>query len=230
MKPANRFVLFCLLLTSFMSLNYICVSDDIGTLAHCSDSESCTGNIIIAGVWNSAISSAESKSINEVDSPEAIEFFNNSDSNDDESFNNSDFNDDESSNNSDPSANSEADLIEVLSSVLVIPSGNEKQSYWKLDIKGTSNGTSNITIDIIQVWWNSSQVNDSHLIKITIKESEFFNGSKSSGELIDGTDHSFPSNITVDLKSYFDSDVSYLTPLTINITMGDGSVKNYLSI
>lgn len=224
MKPANRFVLFCLLLISFLSLNYICVSDDIGTLAHCSDSESCTGNIIVAGIWNSAISSAESKSINEVDSPDAIEFFNNSDSNDNESFNNSDFNDNASS------ANSEANLLKVLSSVLVIPSGNEKQSYWKLDMEGTSNGTSNITIDIIQVSWNSSQVNDSHLTKMTIKESEFFNGSKSSGELIDGTDYSFPSNSKVDLKSYFDSDVSYLTPLTINITMGDGSVMNYVSM
>jgi len=215
MKTTNRFILFCLLLISSLSLNYICVSDDISTLAYYSDVESCTGNTIIAGVWNSGIPSAESKAINEIDFSDANESFNNSDSDDNKSFNNSDF-----------PANSEADLLEVLNSVLVIPSGKEKQSYWKLDIKGTSN----ITIDIIQVWWNSSQINDSHLTKITIKESEFFNGSKSSGELIDGTNYSFHSNSTVNLKSYFDSDVSYLIPLTINITMEDGSVKNYVAI
>ncbi|AKB18260.1 MULTISPECIES: hypothetical protein [unclassified Methanosarcina] len=204
MKATNKFILFCLLLSSFLSLNYICVSDDISTLAYYSDIESCAGNTIIAGVWNSSLSSAESKAINEID------FFNAN-----ESFNNSGF-----------SANSEADLLELLNSVLVIPSDKEKQSYWKLDIKGTSN----LTIDVIHVCWNSSQINNSNLTKITIKESEFFNGSKSSGELIDGTNYSFHSNSMVNLKSYFDSDVSYLIPLTINITMGDGSVKNYTSI
>ena len=74
----NRFILFCLLLTSSLSLNYICVSDDISTLAYYSDVESCTGNTIIAGVWNSGIPSAESKAINEIDFSDANESFNNS--------------------------------------------------------------------------------------------------------------------------------------------------------
>jgi len=224
MKTTIRFILFCLLLTSFLSLNNICVSDDISTLAYCSDTEFCTGSTIKARVLNYSIPSAESKSNNETDFSDANESSNNRDSN------NRDSNNSEFFNYRDQSANSQADLFKLLGSVIFIPSGKEKQSYWKLDIKGTSNGTSNITIDIIQVWWNSSQISDSHLTKITIKESEFFNGSKSSGELIDGTNFSFPSNSTVDLKSYFDSDVSYLIPLTINITMEDGSVKNYVSI
>lgn len=214
MKTTNKFILFCLLLTSFLSLNYMCISGT-DTLAYYSDVESSTGNTLIAGVWNNSASSAGSDFVNNNDLSVDNESFNNSESsNSNKSFNNSDF-----------SVSIEADLLEVLNSVLVTSSEKQEQSHWELNVKGVPN----ITIDKIQVWWNNSQDNNSHMTKISIKESEIFNGNTSSGEVIDRINYSFNSEDVVKIESYFDSNVSYLAPLAINITMRDGSVKNYVT-
>jgi predicted ribosomally synthesized peptide with SipW-like signal peptide len=91
------------------------------------------------------------------------------------------------------------------------------------------NGIQNVTIDKFQVWWDSSQGDASHITKITIDGKEFFSGSKSVGEMVDGEDYLLEAGSSAKLDLYFDSDVSNLAPFTINVVMGDGSVKSFVT-
>lgn len=120
------------------------------------------------------------------------------------------------------SSNDQAALLTISSSTL-IPGIGLLPSYWHLTVTGTSG----IVIDKIQVSWNTSQSSNSHLTGIKIADNLLFSGIKLLGEIIDIIDYSFTSSSSVNIYSYFDSDVTSLTPLSINITMGDGSVKHY---
>jgi predicted ribosomally synthesized peptide with SipW-like signal peptide len=91
------------------------------------------------------------------------------------------------------------------------------------------NGIQNVTIDKFQVWWDSSQGDASHIIKITIDGKEFFSGSKYVGEMVDGEDYLLEAGSSARLELYFDKDVSDLAPFTINVVMGDGSVKSFVT-
>lgn len=101
----------------------------------------------------------------------------------------------------------------------------EKLHGITLDVSGTQS----VTIDKIQVWWSNSQGDVSHLIEIKLDGKEFFSGSKSTGEVIDGTNYVLEGSSSTKLELYFDSDVSNLAPFTISIIMGDGSVKSIVT-
>ena len=101
----------------------------------------------------------------------------------------------------------------------------EKLHGITLDVSGTQS----VTIDKIQVWWNNSQDEASHLIEIKLDGKEFFDGSKSTGEIIDGTNYVLEGSSSAKLEFCFDSDVSNLAPFTISIIMGDGSVKSVVT-
>lgn len=58
MKKTNKFILFCILFTSSLSLNVICTRN-ISTLAYFSDSDYGTGNMLNAGIWGSEADSFE---------------------------------------------------------------------------------------------------------------------------------------------------------------------------
>ena len=119
--------------------------------------------------------------------------------------------------------NTEADNLMVSDSKLT---GNgEKLHGITLDVSGTQS----VTIDKIQIWWDISQSDSIHIIKIKLDGKEFFSGSKSAREVIDVTDYLLEAGSSAKLEFYFDSDVSDLAPFTINIIMGDGSVKSFLT-
>jgi len=122
------------------------------------------------------------------------------------------------------SSSGQAAHLSILNSNIVQAQG-VTPSYWRLTIMGASG----IVIDKIQESWDTSQISNSHLTSIKIRNTEVFSGNKSSGELIDTNNYSFTSSSATSVYSYFDSDVASLTPLSINITMGDGSVKSYVT-
>lgn len=117
---------------------------------------------------------------------------------------------------------SEADHLIVSDSKLT---GNgEKLHGITLDISGTQS----VTIDKIQVWWDIS-LGDASLTEIEIHGKEFFSGSKSAGEIVDVENYLLKAGSPAKLELYFDRDVSDLAPFTINIIMGDGSVKSFVT-
>jgi len=118
---------------------------------------------------------------------------------------------------------SEADFLTVSDSKLV--KSGENLYGFSFDISGTQN----VTIDKIQLWWNISQGNTSHITKVTIHGKEFFNGNKSAGEMIDGINYLLEAGSPAKFELGFDSSVSDLTPFTTNIIMGDGSVKSFVT-
>lgn len=91
------------------------------------------------------------------------------------------------------------------------------------------NGIQNVTIDKFQVWWNFPQGDASHITKITINGKTFFSGNQSMGEMVDGEDYLLEAGSSAKLDIYFDKDVSDLAPFTINVVMGDGSVKSFVT-
>ncbi len=116
----------------------------------------------------------------------------------------------------------EADFLEVSDSKLT---GNgEKLHGITLD----ANGTRDITIDKIQVWWNISLNEASNITEITIGGKKFFTGSEPSGEILDGENYVLEAKSSAKIEFYFDSNVSNLAPFTINIIMGDRSVKSFM--
>lgn len=120
--------------------------------------------------------------------------------------------------------NSEADFLTVSDDSKLTENGKKLDGI-TLDV----NGTQNVTIDKIQVWWDLSQGNTSHITKVTIYEKEFFSGNKSAGEMIDGVDYLLEAGSPAKFELDFDSNVSDLTPFTINIIMGDESVKSFVT-
>lgn len=208
MKIINKFILFCLLFTSFLSLNSIWTSTT-DTFAYFSDVEHSTGNTLTAGVWESRAAFTNSNEALPDDKAPA-----------------------EASTEApaetptEAPVGSEADFITVSDSKLM---ENMEDSEKPHGITFNVSGTQNVTIDKIQVWWNVSQGNTSYITEITIQEREFFSGSKSAGEIIDGPDYLLETDSFAKLELYFDSNISDIIPFTINITMGDGSVKSLVT-
>lgn len=101
----------------------------------------------------------------------------------------------------------------------------EKLQGITLDVSDTQN----VTIDKFQVWWNSTLEGSSHITSIGIDGNEFFSGSRSVGEIVDGEDYLLEAGSSAKLDLYFDSSVSNLAPFTINIVMNDGSVKSFVT-
>lgn len=168
MKATNKFILFCLLFTSFLSLNYV-RSSNTSTLAYFSDSESSTGNMLTAAIWGT-----------------------------------------------------EADSL-IITDSYIWPNRSSTKPSLELDIEGIRN----VTIDKIKVTWNNSQGDTKHIKKIMIDDSEFFSGNKFSGDIIDGINYLLEKNSSATIYFYFNSKVLGITKFDINITMVDGSVKNY---
>ncbi|HII92368.1 MAG TPA: hypothetical protein HA262_09430 [Methanosarcina sp.] len=102
---------------------------------------------------------------------------------------------------------------------------DEKLQGITLDVSETQN----VTIDKFQVWWDSTLGDTSHITNIGIDGNEFFSGSRSVGEIVDGEDYLLEAGSSAKLDLYFDSNVSNLAPFTINIVMNDGSVKSFVT-
>ncbi|PAV13596.1 hypothetical protein ASJ81_17165 [Methanosarcina spelaei] len=119
--------------------------------------------------------------------------------------------------------NNESSFLVVSDSKLT---GNgEKLQGITLDVSDTQN----VTIDKFQVWWDSTLEGSSHITSIGIDGNEFFSGSRSVGEIVDGEDYLLEAGSSAKLDLYFDSSVSNLAPFTINIVMNDGSVKSFVT-
>lgn len=117
------------------------------------------------------------------------------------------------------------------SSFLMI-SDNSKLTGSGEELQGITfkvNGIQNVTIDKFQVWWNFPQGNASHITKITIDGKTFFSGSRSVGKMVDGEDYLLEAGSFAKLDIYFDRDISDMSPFTINVVMGDGSVKSFVT-
>ena len=81
-----------------------------------------------------------------------------------------------------------------------------------------------ITVDKIQVDWNTTHTGMANVSEIKIRGQVFFSGSNQSGQVIDGVDYVLESGqnaVTTNFK--FDASVSY--PLTIKYIMSDGASK-----
>lgn len=119
--------------------------------------------------------------------------------------------------------NNESSFLVVSDSKLT---GNgEKLQGITLDVSDTQN----VTIGKFQVWWDSTLEGSSHITSIGIDGNEFFSGSRSVGEIVDGEDYLLEAGSSAKLDLYFDSSVSNLAPFTINIFMNDGSVKSFVT-
>ena len=85
-------------------------------------------------------------------------------------------------------------------------------------------GSENITVDKIQVDWNTTQTGMANVTEIKIRGQVFFSGSNQSGQVIDGIDYVLePQQNAVTTNFKFDASVSY--PFTIKFIMGDGASK-----
>jgi hypothetical protein len=119
--------------------------------------------------------------------------------------------------------NNESSFLVVSDSKLT---GNgEKLQGITLDVSDTQN----VTIDKFQVWWDFTLEGSSHITSIGIDGNEFFSGSRSVGEIVDGEDYLLEAGSSAKLDLYFDNSVSNLAPFTINIVMNDGSVKSFVT-
>ncbi len=84
-------------------------------------------------------------------------------------------------------------------------------------------GSENITVDMIQVDWNTT-AGMANVSEIKICGKVFFSGSNQSGEVIDGSDYVLePQQNAVTINFKFDTSVSY--PFTIKFIMSDGASK-----
>ncbi|MDO9516637.1 MAG: hypothetical protein Q7J10_01170 [Methanosarcinaceae archaeon] len=85
-------------------------------------------------------------------------------------------------------------------------------------------GSENITVDKIQVDWNTTQTGMGNVSEIKIRGQVFFSGSNRSGQVIDGIDYVLePGQNAVTTNFKFDASVSY--PFTIKFIMSDGASK-----
>lgn len=229
MKTTNRLILFCLLFASFLSLNGIWTSTT-DTFAYFSDVEYSSVNTLAAGVWesgaaftnsNEALSVSDNKALAETPEETSTE------ASAETSTETSDEAPTETSTEpTEVPVGNEADFLIVSDSAFVKNTeDNEKSNGITFNVSGTRD----VTIDKIQVWWNVSQGNTSHITEITIEGREFFSGSNSAGEIIDGPDYLLEADSFAKLELFFDSDVSDIAPFTINITMGDGSIKSFVT-
>lgn len=90
-------------------------------------------------------------------------------------------------------------------------------------------GTQSVTIDKVQIWWNISSDDAGSVTEIKVHGKEFFAGNRKVGEVMDVEDYVLGNDSYVKLEFYFDSDISGLAPFTINIIMGDGSVRSFVT-
>ena len=81
-----------------------------------------------------------------------------------------------------------------------------------------------ITVDKIQVDWNTTHTGMANVSEIKIRGQVFFSGSNQSGQVIDGGDYVLePGQNAVTTNFKFDASVSY--PFTIKFIMSDGASK-----
>ncbi|MDO9517731.1 MAG: hypothetical protein Q7J10_06730 [Methanosarcinaceae archaeon] len=90
-------------------------------------------------------------------------------------------------------------------------------------------GNENITIDMIQLYWNETESGVANVTKICFKTNNdfiFFSGTNRSGQIINGTDYKIEpyQPKSGEVNFYFDAPVSY--PFTIKVIMGDGASKS----
>ena len=118
---------------------------------------------------------------------------------------------------------SEADRLIVSDSKLV--ENGEKILEIIFDVSGAQS----VTIDKAQIWWDIPRDDAGSITEIKVQGKEFFAGNRKAGEVMDMEDYVLGNGSSAKLEFYFDSDVSGLSPFTINIIMGDGSVRSFVT-
>ncbi|MCC4771429.1 hypothetical protein FXV91_15040 [Methanosarcina sp. DH2] len=117
----------------------------------------------------------------------------------------------------------EADHLIVSDSKLI--ENGEKLQGITFDVSGTQS----VTIDKIQIWWDISKGDARSITEIKVHGKEFFTGSRKVGEVMDVENYVLGNDSSANLEFYFDSDIFSLAPFTINIIMGDGSVRSFVT-
>lgn len=116
----------------------------------------------------------------------------------------------------------EADRLIVSDSKLV---GNgEKLLGITLDVSGTQS----VTIDKVQIWWDIFRDDAGSITEIKVQGKEFLSDNRKIGEVMDMEDYVLGNGSSAKLEFYFDGNISG-APFTINIIMGDGSVRSFVT-
>jgi len=116
----------------------------------------------------------------------------------------------------------QASFLEVNSSKTHLTGIGDGTKLFGTTIKNT--GSENITIDRIQLYWNTTEAGIANVTEINIDKKDFFSGSDYSGAVLDGSDYELGSYGDA-VKIYFAFDVQVSYPFTVKFIMADGAPK-----